>query len=530
MIKNKVQSTNQVVSTRFKMYKAGKVWLFSSLAVAAFYTGFGGQITTAHADAQSVTETQIVTPSSAAPSSNAAAVALTPTSSAATTVGVMSANVTSSNSTVKASSAASSPVSVAPAQTTSTATAATSAVPTAAQLTTNIKDNVTVPASYLANAQYPGPFTAGVNQQIPFNAFGGDGMLTRLLLNSSDGAPWSDNGVAKNSALLPISANADEFTYEVDLNGNTVGKAGQALLNQLKDNGKTAYAATVKVFAKGDTTAPVATKSVTINLNGLTDHIKSTINVPASYLSAANYPGPFTAGVNQVIPFSAFGGDGMLTRLLLDSADGAPWSNNGSDKNAALLPIGMNADEFFYEVDLNGNTTGKSGQALLDQLKANGTMTYNAIVKIYGVKNGQADLTNVLGTKTIQITLNGASTVSSDSQAGSSDKIGTTATNVTGSMAASSMNSGNPSNSQATKMQAQSASNMDQSMSMMAAAKAGTRAHAKMDVQQKSAAKHSMQQLPQTSADQMTGWAAIEVAILASLAGLAGVLGLRKRQ
>ncbi|MGV0167002.1 SSURE domain-containing protein, partial [Furfurilactobacillus sp. WILCCON 0119] len=78
----------------------------------------------------------------------------------------------------------------------------------------NLKDSVTVPASYLANANPDGsgPFTAGVNQVIPFNAFGGDGMLTRLLLKSSDGAPWSDNGTAKNAGLLPISENSDQFT------------------------------------------------------------------------------------------------------------------------------------------------------------------------------------------------------------------------------------------------------------------------------------------------------------------------------
>ena len=30
-------------------------------------------------------------------------------------------------------------------------------------------------------------------------------------------------------------------------------------------------------------------------------------------------PGPFTAGVNQVIPYEFFAGDGMLTRLILES-------------------------------------------------------------------------------------------------------------------------------------------------------------------------------------------------------------------
>ncbi|WP_209019477.1 SSURE domain-containing protein, partial [Weissella cibaria] len=108
------------------------------------------------------------------------------------------------------------------------------------------------------------------------------------------------------------------------------------------------------------------------------------VDVPASYLENANYPGPFTAGVNQVIPFEAFGGDGMLTRLLLNSSDGAPWSDNGTAKNAALLPVdGLTKDAYTYEVDLNGDTTKLSGAKLLDYLKAQGTKSYQATVKVY---------------------------------------------------------------------------------------------------------------------------------------------------
>ncbi|MDE8722088.1 fibronectin-binding SSURE repeat-containing protein, partial [Alistipes putredinis] len=102
-----------------------------------------------------------------------------------------------------------------------------------------------------------------------------------------------------------------------------------------------AYQATVKVYGakdgKADLTNLVATKNVTVSLNGLvskesvkdsvTKNIKDHIDVPASYLEKANVPGPFTAGVNQVIPYEAFGGDGMLTRLLLKSSDKAPWSD-----------------------------------------------------------------------------------------------------------------------------------------------------------------------------------------------------------
>ena len=285
----------------------------------------------------------------------------------------------------------------------------------------NIKPNTEVPASYLEKANVPGPFLAGVNQVIPYEAFGGDGMLTRLLLKSSENAPWSDNGTAKNPALLPLEGlTKGQYFYEVDLNGNTKGKEGQALLDQLRANGTQTYQATVKVYGnkdgKADLSNVVATKNISITLNGLTtaknvnesvaNNIKAQTEVPASYLEKANVPGPFLAGVNQVIPYEAFGGDGMLTRLLLKSSENAPWSDNGTAKNPALLPLeGLTKGQYFYEVDLNGNTKGKEGQALLDQLRANGTQTYQATIKVYGNKDGKADLSNVIATREVRITL-----------------------------------------------------------------------------------------------------------------------------
>ena len=68
----------------------------------------------------------------------------------------------------------------------------------------NVKESIDVPAAYLEKAKGDGPFTAGVNQVIPYEFFAGDGMLTRLLLKASDKAPWSDNGAAKNPALPPL--------------------------------------------------------------------------------------------------------------------------------------------------------------------------------------------------------------------------------------------------------------------------------------------------------------------------------------
>ena len=285
----------------------------------------------------------------------------------------------------------------------------------------NTKDTVDVPATYLDKANFPGPFTAGVNQVIPYEFFAGDGMLTRLILKASDKAPWSDNGSAKNPALPPVEKlGKGLYFYEVDLAG-TQGKSDKDLLDLLKQNGTQSYKATIKVYGakdgKADLTNLVATKDLTVNLNGLTtpaevqkgvaDNTKDTVDVPATYLDKANFPGPFTAGVNQVIPYEFFAGNGMLTRLILKASDKAPWSDNGSAKNPALPPVEkLGKGLYFYEVDLAG-TQGKSDKELLDLLKQNGTQSYKATIKVYGAKDGKADLSNLVATKDLTVNLNG---------------------------------------------------------------------------------------------------------------------------
>ncbi len=290
----------------------------------------------------------------------------------------------------------------------------------------NTKDSIDVPAAYLEKAEGKGPFTAGVNQVIPYELFAGDGMLTRLLLKASDKAPWSDNGDAKNPALSPLGENVKtkgQYFYQVALDGNVAGKEKQALIDQFRANGTQTYSATVNVYGnkdgKPDLDNIVATKKVTININGLisketvqkavADNVKDSIDVPAAYLEKAKGEGPFTAGVNHVIPYELFAGDGMLTRLLLKASDKAPWSDNGEAKNPALSPLGENVKtkgQYFYQVALDGNVAGKEKQALIDQFRANGTQTYSATVNVYGNKDGKPDLDNIVATKKVTININ----------------------------------------------------------------------------------------------------------------------------
>ena len=146
-------------------------------------------------------------------------------------------------------------------------------------------------------------------------------------------------------------------------------------------------------------TTPVEVKKAVM------DNTKDEVNVPAKYLDKANFPGPFTAGVNQVIPYHLFAGDGMLTRLILKASDKAPWSDNGTAKNPALPPVEkLGHGLYFYEVDLAG-TQGKQDKELLDLLKTNGTQSYKATIKVYGEKDGKADLTNLVALKEVTVNL-----------------------------------------------------------------------------------------------------------------------------
>ncbi|EIC59453.1 PavB family fibronectin-binding SSURE repeat adhesin [Streptococcus pneumoniae] len=354
----------------------------------------------------------------------------------------------------------------------------------------NTKDSIDVPAAYLEKAKGEGPFTAGVNHVIPYELFAGDGMLTRLLLKASDKAPWSDKGDAKNPALSPLGENVKtkgQYLYQVALDGNVDGKEKQAVIDQFRANGTQTYSATVKVYGnkdgKPDLDNIVATKKVTININGLisketvqkavADNVKDSIDVPAAYLEKAKGEGPFTAGVNHVIPYELFAGDGMLTRLLLKASDKAPWSDNGDAKNPALSPLGENVKtkgQYFYQVALDGNVAGKEKQALIDQFRANGTQTYSATVNVYGNKDGKPDLDNIVATKkvTIKINVKETSDTANGSLSPSNSGSGVTpmnhnhATGTTDSMPADTMTSST--NTMAGENMAASANKMSDTM------------------------------------------------------------------
>ncbi|MDG9597782.1 PavB family fibronectin-binding SSURE repeat adhesin [Streptococcus pneumoniae] len=323
----------------------------------------------------------------------------------------------------------------------------------------DVKDSIDVPAGYLEQAKASGPFLAGVNKPLKYELFAGDGMLTRLLLKVSDKAPWSDNGKDKNEKIPPVKNLPDgKYYYQVSLNGNTTGKQDQDLLDTLRTNGTNTYEATLTVYeAAGDKpnlNKVVKERKVNITLNGLVtrsdvksavkNNIKDSIDVPAAYLEQAKGEGPFTAGVNHVIPYELFAGDGMLTRLLLKASDKAPWSDNGDAKNPALSPLGENVKtkgQYFYQVALEGNVAGKEKQALIDEFRANGTQTYSATVNVYGNKDGKPDLDNIVATKkvTIKINVKETSDIANDQMKKSGMKPETPAPGTTNSMPADTM-------------------------------------------------------------------------------------------
>ncbi|HGP8826473.1 TPA: fibronectin-binding SSURE repeat adhesin PavB, partial [Streptococcus pneumoniae] len=225
----------------------------------------------------------------------------------------------------------------------------------------------------------------------------GDTVLTQA---KPEGVTGNTNSLPTPTERTEVSEETNSSSLDTLFEKDEEAQKNPELTDVLKETVDTAD-------VDGTQASPAETTPEQVK-GGVKENTKDSIDVPAAYLEKAEGKGPFTAGVNQVIPYELFAGDGMLTRLLLKASGNAPWSDNGTAKNPALPPLeGLTKGKYFYEVDLNGNTVGKQGQALIDQLRANGTQTYKATVKVYGNKDGKADLTNLVATKNVDINING---------------------------------------------------------------------------------------------------------------------------
>lgn len=288
----------------------------------------------------------------------------------------------------------------------------------------------------------------------------GDTVLTQA---KPEGVTGNTNSLPTPTERTEVSEETNSSSLDTLFEKDEEAQENPELTDALKETVDTAD-------VDGTQASPAETTPEQVK-GGVKENTKDSIDVPAAYLEKAEGKGPFTAGVNQVIPYELFAGDGMLTRLLLKASDNAPWSDNGTAKNPALPPLeGLTKGKYFYEVDLNGNTVGKQGQALIDQLRANGTQTYKATVKVYGNKDGKADLTNLVATKkvTIKINVKETSDTANGSLSPSNSGSGVTpmnhnhATGTTDSMPADTMTSST--NTMAGENMAASANKMSDTM------------------------------------------------------------------
>lgn len=288
----------------------------------------------------------------------------------------------------------------------------------------------------------------------------GDTVLTQA---KPEGVTGNTNSLPTPTERTEVSEETNSSSLDTLFEKDEEAQKNPELTDVLKETVDTAD-------VDGTQASPAETTPEQVK-GGVKENTKDSIDVPAAYLEKAEGKGPFTAGVNQVIPYELFAGDGMLTRLLLKASDNAPWSDNGTAKNPALPPLeGLTKGKYFYEVDLNGNTVGKQGQALIDQLRANGTQTYKATVKVYGNKDGKPDLDNIVATKkvTIKINVKETSDTANGSLSPSNSGSGVTpmnhnhATGTTDSMPADTMTSST--NTMAGENMAASANKMSDTM------------------------------------------------------------------
>ncbi|COS19383.1 PavB family fibronectin-binding SSURE repeat adhesin [Streptococcus pneumoniae] len=226
----------------------------------------------------------------------------------------------------------------------------------------------------------------------------GDTVLTQA---KPEGVTGNTNSLPTPTERTEVSEETNSSSLDTLFEKDEEAQENPELTDALKETVDTAD-------VDGTQASPAETTPEQVK-GGVKENTKDSIDVPAAYLEKAEGKGPFTAGVNQVIPYELFAGDGMLTRLLLKASDKAPWSDNGDAKNPALSPLGENVKtkgQYFYQVALDGNVAGKEKQALIDQFRANGTQTYSATVNVYGNKDGKPDLDNIVATKKVTIKIN----------------------------------------------------------------------------------------------------------------------------
>ncbi|VLS26048.1 cell wall surface anchor family protein [Streptococcus pneumoniae] len=224
----------------------------------------------------------------------------------------------------------------------------------------------------------------------------GDTVLTQA---KPEGVTGNTNSLPTPTERTEVSEETNSSSLDTLFEKDEEAQENPELTDALKETVDTAD-------VDGTQASPAETTPEQVK-GGVKENTKDSIDVPAAYLEKAEGKGPFTAGVNQVIPYELFAGDGMLTRLLLKASDNAPWSDNGTAKNPALLGENVKTKgQYFYQVALDGNVAGKEKQALIDQFRANGTQTYSATVNVYGNKDGKPDLDNIVATKKVTIKIN----------------------------------------------------------------------------------------------------------------------------
>ncbi|VRW60067.1 cell wall surface anchor family protein [Streptococcus pneumoniae] len=290
----------------------------------------------------------------------------------------------------------------------------------------------------------------------------GDTVLTQA---KPEGVTGNTNSLPTPTERTEVSEETNSSSLDTLFEKDEEAQKNPELTDVLKETVDTAD-------VDGTQASPAETTPEQVK-GGVKENTKDSIDVPAAYLEKAEGKGPFTAGVNHVIPYELFAGDGMLTRLLLKASDKAPWSDNGDAKNPALSPLGENVKtkgQYFYQLALDGNVAGKEKQALIDQFRANGTQTYSATVNVYGNKDGKPDLDNIVATKkvTIKINVKETSDTANGSLSPSNSGSGVTpmnhnhATGTTDSMPADTMTSST--NTMAGENMAASANKMSDTM------------------------------------------------------------------